>query len=68
MPICACGCEQPTKNAAFLPGHDRRLEKQLEKDVGGLLLLNSLVKATKMYAQEQISLDELGRLVRMIYQ
>jgi hypothetical protein len=68
MPICACGCGQTTKSAAFLPGHDRRLGKQLEVEVGSLLLLSSLVKATKMYAQGQISLDDLGMLVRRIYQ
>jgi hypothetical protein len=68
MPICACGCEQPTKNAAFLPGHDRRLGKKLEEAVGSLLLLSSLVKVTKMYAQDQMSLNDLGRLVRLIYQ
>jgi hypothetical protein len=68
MPICACGCQQPTKNAAFLPGHDRRLGKKLEEKVGSLLLLSSLVKVTEMYAQERMSLEDLGRLVRMIYQ
>lgn len=68
MPICACGCEQPTKNAAFLPGHDRRLGKKLEEKVGSLLLLASLVKVTQMYAQDRMSLDDLGRLVRLIYQ
>ena len=68
MPICACGCEKPTKNAAFLPGHDRRLGKQLEEKVGNLLLLSSLVKVTHMYAQDRMSLDDLGRLVKRIYQ
>jgi hypothetical protein len=67
MPICACGCQQPTKNAAFLPGHDRRLGKQLEGKVGSLLLLASLVKVTQMYAQDRMSLEDLGRLVRLIY-
>jgi hypothetical protein len=68
MPICACGCDQPTKNAAFLPGHDQRLRKQLQEKVGGLLLLSSLVKVTQMYAQDLMSLDDLGRLVKLIYQ
>jgi hypothetical protein len=68
MPICACGCDQPTKNAAFLPGHDQRLRKQLQEKVGGLLLLSSLVKVTDMYAQGKMSLDDLGRLVKLIYQ
>ena len=68
MPICACGCGQATKSAAFLPGHDRRLGSKLEKEVGGLQLLSSLVKVTKMYAQGQMGLDDLGMLVRRIYQ
>jgi hypothetical protein len=68
MPICACGCDQPTKNAAFLPGHEQRLRKQLQEKVGGLLLLSSLVKVTEMYAQGKMSLDDLGRLVKLIYQ
>jgi hypothetical protein len=68
MPICACGCGQSTKSAAFLPGHDRRLGKQLEEKVGSLLLLSSLVKVTKMYAEGQMNLDDLGLLVRRIYQ
>ncbi|MEJ2670916.1 MAG: hypothetical protein P8168_01700 [Deltaproteobacteria bacterium] len=67
MPICACGCNQPTKSAAFLPGHDRRLGKQLEEKVGGLLLLSSLVKVTQTYAQGHMSLDDLGRLIKLIY-
>jgi hypothetical protein len=68
MPICACGCGQSTKNAAFLPGHDRRLGKQLEEAVGSLLLLSSLVKVTRMYAHDQMSLDDLSLLVKRIYQ
>jgi hypothetical protein len=67
MPICACGCDQPTKNAAFLPGHDQRLRKQLQEKVGGLLLLSSLVKVTDMFAQDKMSLEDLGRLVKLIY-
>jgi hypothetical protein len=67
MPICACGCGQPTKSAAFLPGHDRRLGKQLEEKVGSLLLLASLVEVTQMYARDRMSLEDLGRLVRLIY-
>ena len=25
MPLCACGCGQPTKGGTFLPGHDAKL-------------------------------------------
>jgi hypothetical protein len=68
MPECACGCGEETKRAKFLSGHDQKLRKQLEEKVGGLLLLGSLVKVTEMYAQDRMSLEGLGRLVRLIYQ
>jgi hypothetical protein len=68
MPECACGCGEPTKRAKYLQGHDQKLRKELEEKVGGLPLLASLVKVTQMYAQDRMSLDGLGRLVRLIYQ
>jgi hypothetical protein len=68
MPECACGCGEPTKRGKYLQGHDQKLRKQLEEKVGGLPLLASLVKVTQMYAQDRMSLEGLGRLVRLIYQ
>ena len=68
MPECACGCGEATKRGKFLQGHDQKLRKQLEEKVGGLPLLASLVKVTQMYAQDRMSLEGLGRLVRQIYQ
>ena len=68
MPECACGCGEPTKKRKYLQGHDQQLRKQLEEKVGGLPLLASLVKVTQMYAQDRMSLEGLGRLVRLIYQ
>jgi hypothetical protein len=68
MPKCACGCGEETKRAKFLAGHEQKLRKQLDEKVGGLPLLASLVKVTDMYAQDRMSLDGLGRLVRLIYQ
>jgi hypothetical protein len=68
MAECACGCGEPTKRAKYLQGHDQKLRKQLEEQVGGLPLLASLVKVTQMYAQGRMSLDGLGRLVSLIYQ
>jgi hypothetical protein len=68
MPECACGCGETTKRGKFLQGHDQKLRKQLEEKVGGLPLLASLVKVTQMYAQDRMSLEGLGRLVRLIYQ
>ena len=68
MPECACGCGEQTKKGKYLQGHEQKLRKQLEEKVGGLPLLASLVKVTQMYAQDRMSLDGLGRLVRLIYQ
>jgi hypothetical protein len=68
MAECACGCGEPTKKGKYLQGHEQKLRKQLEEKVGGLPLLSSLVKVTGMYAQGQMSLEDLGRLVNRIYQ
>lgn len=70
MPECACGCGEETKSnrSKYVQGHDQKLRKQLEEKVGGLPLLASLVKVTQMYAQDRMSLEGLGQLVRLIYQ
>lgn len=68
MPECACGCGGETKKAKFMAGHELKLRKELDAKVGGLPLLASLVKATQMYAQDRMSLEGLGRLVKLIYQ
>jgi hypothetical protein len=68
MADCACGCGEPTKKGKYLQGHEQQLRKQLEEKVGSLPLLAYLVKVTEMYAQERMSLEGLGRLVRLIYQ
>ena len=68
MPECACGCGEETKKGKFLQGHEQKLRKQLDEKVGGLPLLASLVKVTQMYTQDRMSLEGLGRLVKLIYQ
>jgi hypothetical protein len=67
MPECACGCGEETKKGKYLQGHEQKLRKQLEEMVGGLPLLSSLVKLTQMYAQGRMSLEDLGRLVKLVY-
>jgi hypothetical protein len=67
MPECACGCGEETKKGKYLQGHEQKLRKQLEEKVGGLPLLSSLVKLTQMYAQGRMSLEDLGRLVKLVY-
>ena len=68
MPDCACGCGEQTKKGKYLQGHEQKFRKQLEEKVGGLQLLSSLVKVTQTYAQGRMSLENLGRLVKLIYQ
>ena len=68
MPECACGCGEQTKKAKFLAGHEQKLRKELDEKLGGLPLLAYLVKVTEMYAQDRMSLEGLGTLVRQIYQ
>ena len=51
-----------------MAGHEQKLRKQLDEQVGGVLLLAHLVKVTQMYAQDRMSLEGLGHLVRAIYQ
>ena len=67
MPECACGCGEQTKKGKYLQGHEQKLRKDLEEKVGGLPLLASLVKVTEMYAQDRMSLEGLGQLIRLIY-
>jgi hypothetical protein len=67
MPICACGCGEETKRGRFLPGHEQKLRKHLDEKVGGLPLLARLVQAGEMYAGGQMRLDDLGRLVKLIF-
>jgi hypothetical protein len=68
MPECACGCGEQTKKGKYLQGHEQKLRKHLDEKIGGLPLLSFLVKVTEMYAQDQMSLNDLGRLVKLIYQ
>jgi len=54
MPLCACGCGQPTKGGTFLPGHDAKLRAAIEESVGGLLPLNQLVEAGRRFAAGEL--------------
>jgi len=66
MPICACGCNEPTKGGVYKPGHDAKLRKRIEENVGGLRNVEALVQAARKYADSQITLDELGTRVQGI--
>lgn len=60
---CSCGCGKTTSGGIYLPGHDQRLRGQLEKRVGGLPQLDSIVTAAESFAAGKISAEELGKQV-----
>jgi hypothetical protein len=66
MPLCACGCEKLTKGGVYLPGHDAKLRKAIEKSVGGLQSLDRLVGAARRFAAGELSDDEYHRITREV--
>ena len=66
MSSCRCGCGQDAVVGDFLTGHDQKLRVRLEKDVGGLLVLEELVTAAKSYAVGDLSGAEFEREVRRL--
>lgn len=68
MPECECGCNLPTLGGNFAPGHDQKLRVRLETKVGGILFLRDLVDGSQSYAKGEISLQDLGKLVKSLFQ
>ncbi len=60
------GTNSQDANGDFLPGHDQRLRAALERRVGGLLALRSLVTASEDYASGKETEQALTRTVRSI--
>lgn len=67
MSECECGCGGRTASGTFLPGHDQKLRSALERRVGGLLQLKSLVNSAEGYASGQLSLDSHADRLRTIF-
>jgi hypothetical protein len=65
MPICECGCEGET-TGTFCPGHDQKLQTELEKRVGGLLNFRDLVETVHVYKNRQISCEGLCKAIMKI--
>lgn len=66
MPQCKCGCcKQAVKK--FRPGHDQKLRISLEKSVGGLLSLKTLIEAAELYAKGEESEHSFLKRVRAIF-
>ena len=66
MSKCECGCGDDTKGGQFLPGHDQRLRTSLETEVGGLLPLRALVRATRSYCDGRITDEAFTQTVRAV--
>lgn len=68
MNECKCGCKEeasPGKN--FLKGHDSKLRKKIEREVGGILTLEKLVDAAKKYSCGEIKEAEFLKVVSKIF-
>ena len=63
---CECGCGEESSTGSFCPGHDQRLRASLERRVGGLLALRSLVDAVENFAASKSSAEELAETVREV--
>ena len=65
MTNCECGCGGSTASE-FLPGHDQKLRIDLERRVGGLLALRSVVVAAEMHLRGDKSADALADHIRTV--
>jgi hypothetical protein len=63
---CECGCGETPTRGNFSPGHDQRLRASLEKRVGGLLALRTLVESAERLAKNEISPEDHAAIVRGI--
>jgi hypothetical protein len=66
--FCECGCGETAVAGSFKPGHDQKLRTVLERRVGGLLALRSLVEAAESFAASRSQSDELAHKVRTIFE
>ena len=64
---CNCGCNQLAKRK-FLPGHDQKLRATLERQVGGLLQLASLVDLNRALLANEVTPWEFKLLIRKIFE
>lgn len=55
---CECGCGEIPARGSFAPGHDQRLRASLEKRIGGLIALRSLVESAEKLAAFDITPEE----------
>lgn len=66
--LCECGCGETAVVGSFRPGHDQKLRTDLERRVGGLLALRSLVEAAEAFAAGRSHSNALTENVRTIFE
>ena len=64
---CECGCGESVASGSFKPGHDQKLRANLERRVGGLLALRSLVEAAESYAGGLSPIEKLAQTASVIF-
>lgn len=64
---CQCGCDERALKGSFKPGHDQRLRADLERRVGGILNLRSLVEAAENYSTGKSDSEELAKRVEALF-
>jgi hypothetical protein len=64
---CECGCGESPTRGDFLPGHDQRLRSSLEKRVGGLLALRTLVESAEKFSDGRASSQEHLAVARGLF-
>lgn len=67
MQKCQCGFCDRESSTTFLRGHDQTLRMDLERRVGGLLNLKSLVHAAESYMNGDIAEVVFSQSVRKIF-
>ena len=67
MPLCECGCGGETAAGQFLSGHDQKLRTALERKVGGLLGLRTLVSSAAEYSRGETSAEAFTKEVRGVF-
>ena len=65
MARCECGCGADA-TGEFLPGHDQKLRSALERQVGGILAMRSLVEAAAAYAHGETTDQAFTQVVRAL--
>ncbi len=63
MSKCQCGCGSDA-SSDFVPGHDQKLRAELERRVGGILALRSIVDAADAHMRGDTSSEALAQAIR----